>query len=134
VDNAFFRAGYIESWGRGIEKINRACREHGIESPVWDFGMAGLMLTFRANPAHLKAAAQTNVQPGLDEKLDEKLGVKRAAIVRLMGDNPRITVTELANALKISRTAADNNIQKLKSLGRIRRHGAAKGGHWEVLR
>jgi ATP-dependent DNA helicase RecG len=49
IANAFFRAGYIESW-RGIEKIERECREHGIEPPVYDFGMAGLMLTFRANP------------------------------------------------------------------------------------
>ena len=55
--NAFFRAGYIESWGRGIEKIQRECREHGIAPPVYDFGMAGLMLTFRANPAHLAEAA-----------------------------------------------------------------------------
>ena len=39
--------------GRGIEKIQRECREHGIKAPVYDFGMAGLMLTFRANPAHL---------------------------------------------------------------------------------
>jgi ATP-dependent DNA helicase RecG len=54
--NAFFRAGYIESWGRGIEKIQRECREHGIEPPVYDFGMAGLMLTFRANLVHLQAA------------------------------------------------------------------------------
>jgi ATP-dependent DNA helicase RecG len=52
--NAFFRAGYIESWGRGIEKIQRECREHGIEPPLYDFGMAGLMLTFRANPAHTR--------------------------------------------------------------------------------
>jgi predicted HTH transcriptional regulator len=33
IADAFFRAGYIESWGRGIEKINRACREHGISAP-----------------------------------------------------------------------------------------------------
>ncbi|HBL30672.1 MAG TPA: transcriptional regulator, partial [Acidobacteria bacterium] len=46
--NTFFRAGYIEAWGRGIEKIDRACREHGIEPPVYDSGMAGLMVTFRA--------------------------------------------------------------------------------------
>jgi ATP-dependent DNA helicase RecG len=39
--NAFFRAGYIESWGRGIEKIKRACQEHGIAAPEFDFGMAG---------------------------------------------------------------------------------------------
>jgi len=52
--NAFFHAGYIESWGRGIEKIDRECRAHGIEPPLYDFGMAGLMLTFRANPEHLQ--------------------------------------------------------------------------------
>lgn len=34
--NAVFRAGYIESWGRGIEKIHRECREHGIEPPLWN--------------------------------------------------------------------------------------------------
>ena len=53
VANAFFRAGYIESWGRGIEKIRQECIGHGIEPPVYDFGMAGLMLTFHANPEHL---------------------------------------------------------------------------------
>ena len=31
VANAFFRAGYIESWGRGIEKIRQECIAHGIE-------------------------------------------------------------------------------------------------------
>lgn len=56
IAGAFFRAGYIESWGRGIEKINRECREHGIDPPLYDPSMSGLMLTFRANPQHLIAA------------------------------------------------------------------------------
>ena len=47
IAGAFFRAGYIEAWGRGIEKINRECREHGIDPPRYDSGMSGLMLTFR---------------------------------------------------------------------------------------
>jgi len=61
VANAFFRAGYVESWGRGIQKILRECREHGNKPPIYDFGMAGLMLTFRANPAQLQGAA---LEPG----------------------------------------------------------------------
>lgn len=32
VANAFFRAGEIESWGRGIERIFSACRDS--ESPL----------------------------------------------------------------------------------------------------
>ena len=56
IADAFFRAGYIESWGRGIEKINRECRDHDIEAPVYDYSMSGLMLTFKANPQHLAVA------------------------------------------------------------------------------
>ena len=132
--NAFFRAGYIESWGRGIEKINRECREHDIPAPAWDFSMAGLMLTFRANSAHLQAAAQPITQPGLGEKLGEKLGRTRAAIVQAMRNNPKITTTMLAKQLSLSTTAVDKNIRYLKLQGQIKRVGPAKGGSWEALK
>ena len=147
--NAFFRAGYIESWGRGIEKINRECREHGIDPPLFDYGMSGLMVTFRANPQHLVAALGESAQhqvpkdqvykkldekldERLDERLDEKLSNNRATILRLMTANSTVTVSELAAILKISRTATDKNIQMLKSQGYLERIGPAKGGHWNV--
>ena len=63
--NAFFRAGYIESWGRGIEKIARECREHGIAPPVYEFDRSGLMMTFHANPEHLVKA---RIKPDLGRK------------------------------------------------------------------
>ena len=133
IANAFFRAGYIESWGRGIEKINRECREHGIDPPTYDFGMAGLMLTFRANPAHLRASASGTVQDRLGEKLGEKLGETRTAIVQSMKDNPRVTVSELAKRLRLSTTAIEKNIHHLKMKGYVKRVGPAKGGHWEIV-
>lgn len=133
IANAFFRAGYIESWGRGIEKINRECREHGIDPPAYDFGMAGLMLTFHANPAHLRASASGAVQDRLGEKLGEKLGKTRTAIVQSMKDNPRVTVSELAKRLRLSTTAIEKNIHHLKTKGYVKRVGPAKGGHWEIV-
>lgn len=129
IANAFFRAGYIESWGRGIEKINRECREHGIDPPAYDFGMAGLMLTFHANPAHLRASASGTVQ----DRLGEKLGETRTAIVQSMKDNPRVTVSELAKRLHLSTTAIEKNIHHLKTKGYVKRVGPAKGGHWEIV-
>ena len=132
--NAFFRAGYIEAWGRGIEKMNRECRDHEIEPPLYDFSMAGLMLTFRANPAHLQAVAQQSTQDGLGEKLGEKLGETRAAIVKSMRNDPKITTTKLAEKLGLSTTAVEKNIHYLKSHGHVKRIGPAKGGHWEVLK
>ena len=58
------------------------------------------MLTFRANPAHVYAAAsgttQETTQDRLGEKLGKKLGETRAAIVRAMVANPHVTVVQLA--------------------------------------
>jgi predicted HTH transcriptional regulator len=100
--------------------------------------MAGLMLTFRANPAHVRAAAsgttQETTQDRLGEKLGEKLGETRAAIVRAMAANPHVTVVQLARILKISTTAVEKNLRLLKSLGHIERIGPAKGGRWKVTR
>jgi len=77
--NAFFRSGFIESWGRGIEKIHRECREHDIPKPLFDYGMSGLMLTFRANPLHLKEAMGEQAVANLlksSEKTSEKASEK----------------------------------------------------------
>ncbi len=35
IVEVFFRAGYIESWGRGIEKMVTACRDAGFWSRMY---------------------------------------------------------------------------------------------------
>ncbi|WP_288918403.1 ATP-binding protein [uncultured Prevotella sp.] len=45
IANTFFRAGYIESWGRGIEKVMHACKTYGCPKPEWDFDGTGLDTT-----------------------------------------------------------------------------------------
>jgi len=112
----------IEAWGRAIELMLGACREAGGPEPVMRLEPDGLWLEFTFPKLDEK----------LDERLDEKLGVARAAILRLMSANPKVTVNELAVALRASRIAIDNNIEALKSEGHIVRHGAAEGGYWEV--
>lgn len=47
IANAFFRAGQIESWGRGIERIVEACREAGTPAPELRYESTGLWLEFR---------------------------------------------------------------------------------------
>jgi ATP-dependent DNA helicase RecG len=144
--NAFFRAGYIESWGRGIEKIARECREHDINPPNYDFGMSGLMLTFRANPAHLpadlggdrvgdKVGDRVGDKVGEDagESAGEKLTENQRHMLMLLKQNNRLSARELAEGVGISARKVEENLSKLKAIGCLRRIGSAKGGHWEVL-
>ena len=46
IANAFFRAGLIESWGRGIEKIQLACSKAGTEMPTFNYEHSGMWTTF----------------------------------------------------------------------------------------
>ena len=41
---------------------------------------------------------------------------------------------ELAEIVGISERKIEQNIATLKKLGRLKRIGPAKGGHWEVLK
>ena len=135
--NAFFRAGYIESWGRGIEKIQRECREHGIAPPVYDFGMSGLMLSFHANPQHLQAAlGEEKARHILGEKVGEKVGESlsdnQRQILALLAANPRMAAREVAERIGISSRKVEQNIARLKELGLLERIGPAKGGYWRL--
>ena len=69
----------------------------------------------------------------LGDKLGVKLGENEIKILELMRDNKYITTKELSEHIKISTTAVDNNISKLKKKRLLKRIGPAKGGHWEVI-
>jgi predicted HTH transcriptional regulator len=68
------------------------------------------------------------------KKLGEKLGENEIKIIELMKDNKYITAKELSEHIKISTTAVDNNISKLKKKGILKRIGPAKGGYWKVIK
>ena len=46
IANAFFRAGLIESWGRGIERIFEACHEAGTPEPLLRAETTGVWMEF----------------------------------------------------------------------------------------
>ena len=127
VANAFFRAGYIESWGRGIEKIRQESIAHGIEPPVYDFGMAGLMLSFHANPEHLRKAGEA-------EASDQKTSVKTSVrILELLRQSPGLTLADVAALVNRSLRAVELASSKLVKEGKLKHVGPQKGGHWKVI-
>ena len=145
IVGAFFRAGYIEAWGRGIEKIDLECSAHGIDPPLYDSSMSGLMLAFQANAEHLiKGLGEAGVRRILEEKVGKKVGETRVKtqvetrvktpdrIIELLRAHPRLTLVEVAARIGKSVSAVERATAKLTSEGRLRRVGPRKGGHWEV--
>ena len=66
IANIFYYAGFIESWGRGIEKIGNACESAGVPMPV----LAGKMGVSRKTIANYIKSLR-------DKNLIERIGSDR---------------------------------------------------------
>ena len=63
----------------------------------------------------------------------ESSGETGAEILSMLKETPALTISALAQHLKLSTRAVEKQIAKLKAQNRLRRVGANKGGHWDVL-
>jgi len=54
IANAFFRSGYIESWGRGTIKIIEKCIEVGLPSPLYHYDGSDFSVEFRKDIYHIE--------------------------------------------------------------------------------
>jgi ATP-dependent DNA helicase RecG len=116
-----YRVGYIDSWGRGIEKITDACKQAGLPDPKIAEETGGILVEL------LKPQASEK----LGNQLGNQLGNTKERILAEMKSNPKISGAQLAKILQISTTAVEKNIKQLRDDGLIERIGGTRG-HWGV--
>ena len=64
---------------------------------------------------------------------EKKVTVNQQKILKAIKDNPFIIQDELSKVIGLSRKSIIQNMKKMKDNGLIKRVGAAKNGHWEIL-
>lgn len=53
-------------------------------------------------------------------------------MLQLLQEQPGLTADKLAQLSGMSLRGVKYNLDRLKQTGRLKRHGPAKGGYWEV--
>jgi ATP-dependent DNA helicase RecG len=145
VANAFFRAGMIESWGRGIERIIDTCKLEGVPAPELRYETTGLWMVFHFASSQAKAAKTTQeteettqeteeTTQETEETTQETEETTQEKILALIKAQPSITRNELAALVEISSDGIKYHLEKMKSAGIIRHVGPTKAGLWEVLK
>ena len=61
IANVFFRAGEIEAWGRGIERMFGACRAARFPNPVLEYEATGLWVKFPFSPEVIEGTYSINI-------------------------------------------------------------------------
>ncbi len=126
IAEMMMRVGHIEKMGTGIKKMRDLCEEAGNPEPEFEFG--GFFTVI------FKKVISPETTQKSEEKTAEKSKEKTAdKIIRFMRGNPEITTEELSNEIGISVSGIEKQIAKLKKQAKIKRMGADKGGHWEIV-
>ena len=156
IAEVFIQMGLIESWGTGLKKICREAAEYELIEPEFIESTD----SFRINlyRKSLPTQIEDNVGNGGDSVGDsvgnnvgnggdsvgnnakkdgdnthkENTNTKDLILVYLK-NNPKISISALADALNISRRSVERNIRNLRESGKIIRHGTTKSGYWEVI-
>ena len=69
----------------------------------------------------------------ITQKITVKITVNQQKIIDVIKENPFATQEELSNIVGIARLNINKNMKKLQEQGIIKRIGADKNGHWEVI-
>ncbi len=102
IANTFFRAGVIEAWSRGIQRVLEACREAGAPEPEILAELRDLRIEFPFSETYL-ASVVAEIPEGATPKPSEKTREKtREKILRLINQQPSITAKELAEEIGIT--------------------------------
>lgn len=133
IANAFFRAGYIESWGRGIEKLIVACTDYGCSTPYY----------LPSGPRNIRLVMPTSfVLSGQKNELVPELVPQNLALIHepdlkpvydLIVQSPSITIDRIAELLSISKRTVNRRIAELKAAKLICRTGPTFSGQWRAI-
>ena len=132
---AIFRSGQIEAWRRGIERIIKLCIADNLPEPEFIITPRTFTICFRIRDNRRTDDVGANgsvneVTTSYDAKTGMKTGMK---IIEMMRETPGVSITAISAALGMARSSIIEQIEKLKTQGRVRRIGPCKGGHWEIV-
>lgn len=115
IAETFFRAGYIESWGRGIEKIMTAFQEAELPEPIFEEDWGGVVVTFLKDIFTEEYLTSMRLEPHLKKALlftKEHGSINNAQYQSLLGVSKRKSTNDLQYLVE------HNFIEKVGTRGR----------------
>ena len=123
IANAFFKAGFIDAWGRGYKKIREGFEAASLPMPKVENFCGGVRVTFQRKGATENATENSTV----------KINKTQQKMLAIIHEDKYATYDVIAKQLGVERTTVWRNIKSLQKKGLLCRVGGDKGGYWEVI-
>ena len=131
IAHVFYLAGFIESWGRGVEKICHALKADKLPLPEYTIHPGDIMIKFTA-PEDRVVRLNKQFTDNLSDNFSDKLSDKEQKTLELLLEDPGYTALQLAEKLHVSRVSVTKYLKALKQKGIIERIGSDRSGYWKI--
>lgn len=130
--------GYVNRFGSGVNTVSMLLKEN--KSNPAEFLLSDYT-TFKVVVQNADVIESvTNVTNNVTNNgkivtngVTNDINIRKEAVIDLMRKNKRISVTQIAKELNVTRRTIFRTIDVLKSENRIKRVGDLKSGTWEVI-
>ncbi len=112
---------FSENIGSGFHKMFQGWKKQYNTAPIVEGDFDSYKITF---PFNNRVDKTTNKTTNKEERIPEML--------ELLGNNPSLSIMEIAEKLQITPYKVQYSLNKLKKQGRIKRVGSKKTGKWIV--
>ncbi len=135
IADVFYKAGDIESWGRGFDKIMEVCKEEKAPYPVIDTDSRGIMVLCKPCEKYnklLRDKRGKEILPNVKlEKLSQEEQDRMAPILKYLDDNSIITNAIGCDLLGKSVATTKRYLKRLCEVGILDQKGAGRSSYYE---
>ena len=138
IANAMFKAGVIDTWGRGYMKIREGFEAAGIPMPKVQNFCGGVQVTVQRTKfmqmMNVGNNVASNVVSSVVSVSQVQLTERQQEIYKLIKANSFISSKQMSVVLSVVHRTIQRDLAALQKAGIIIREGNTSAGHWVLLK
>ena len=154
IANVFYKAGFVETWGRGFKKIKEEFERANLPMPTIEENCGGVLVAIqRKTIEDVIAERDDNINGNSDKDVgvdvgtndpnvginvgiktsEAKLSDRQRIIISVIKANPFVTAKQMSETLSVTLRTIERDLSVMQKANIIRHEGSNKTGVWVVL-
>jgi ATP-dependent DNA helicase RecG len=140
IANAFHKAGFAESWGRGFKKIAEEFEKAKLPLPTIEEECGGVMAVIQRKTVdeiiqerENSGNVGENIGRNVGDVSEFKLSERQTIIKNIISSNPTVTAKQMSETLSVTSRTIERDLSAMQKAGIIRHEGKDNAGTWVVL-
>ena len=137
IANTMFKAGFIDTWGRGYKKIRDGFEAAGIPMPKVQNFCGGVQVTVMRTKFMELMNFTDNVGSDVGSDVGSlsvvQLTERQRKMANIIKENPFVSAQEMSVVLSVVKRTIERDLATMQKMGVLIREGNTSAGHWVLL-